>query len=85
LIDLLFKAHLEKGSAFDVEIISSTLEGEAIGRNYGFLPGIKTLVDVESSIPQENPANPFKTWLKHRSIRMLGESIVNGTQHLRNL
>ncbi len=85
LIDLLFKAHLEKGKAFDIEIISSTAAGENIKKNYGFFRGIKTLVHVESSIPEENPANPFKTWLKHKSIRVLGESRLKATQHLRKL
>ena len=85
LIDLLFKAHLERGKAFDIEIISSTVAGEEIKRNYGFFRGIKPLWETENSIPEENPANPFKTWLKHRSLRLLGESTIRGTRYLRKL
>jgi hypothetical protein len=85
LIDLLFKAHLERGRAANIEIISSTVAGEAIKRNYGFVRGIKKLTETENSIAEENPKNPFKTWLKHKSIRMLGESTINGTQYLQRL
>jgi hypothetical protein len=85
LIDLLFKAHLERGKAFDIEIISSTVAGEDIKKNYGFFRGIKPLWETENTIPEENPANPFKTWLKHRSLRLLGESTIRGTRYLRKL
>lgn len=85
LIDLLFKAHLERGSAFDIEIISSTAAGDEIKRNYGFFRGIKTLVDIENSIPEEDPANPFKTWLKYKSIRVLGEQTTGRTQYLKRV
>jgi len=85
LIDLLFKAHLEKGRAFELEIISSTESGEVIRRNYGFFRGIKTLVDVDNSIAEANPANPFKTWLKHKGVRMLGEPTIIGTRYLRKI
>lgn len=85
LIDLLFKAHLWRDIEFEIEIISSTLDGEAIRRNFGFFPRIKTLVDVEGSIADVNPPNPFKTWLKRKSERMLGESTVRATRRLRKL
>ncbi len=84
LIDLLFKAHLERGTAFDIEIISSEEAGQAIQGNYGFLPGVKTLSTIEGTlIPDESPVNPFKTWLKYKSIAMLGEDKIKGTRHLK--
>jgi len=43
LIDLLFKAHLERGSAFEIQIINSEKAGDEIQHNYGFLPEIKRL------------------------------------------
>ena len=85
LIDLLFKAHLEKGKAFDIEIISFTSEGEKIKTNYGFFRGIKLLTEAENAIGEREPANPFGTWLKHRSLRILGASAIKGTKHLRKL
>jgi len=84
LIDLLFKAHLERDDAFDIEIISPEQTGDGIRRSYGFFPGIKTLTKIEGNlIPDPGPPNPFKTWLKYKSIAMLGEQRIEGTQHLK--
>ena len=72
LIDLLFKAHLERGEKFDIEIIDRDSAGEEIRKNYGFLPAIRTLTTIpELSIPERDPDNAFKTWLKYKSLRML--------------
>ena len=85
LIDLLFKAHLERGTAFDIEIISSDQTGRGIRGNYGFFPRIKTLLELEEHlIPDAAPANPFKTWLKYKSIATLGDEI-KGTRHLKRV
>ena len=86
LIDLLFKAHLERPKAFDIEIISSNVAGEQIKRNYGFFRGIKTLVQVDGVLMTgPDPPNPFKEWLKRKSGRMMGDSAIKATQHLRAL
>jgi len=85
LIDLLFKAHLEKGKAFDIEIISSTGAGEEIQKNYGFFRGIKTLVNIENLVPDPNPDNPFQTWLKYKTIQMLGEPAIDKTRYLKRV
>jgi len=86
LIDLLFKAHLERPKAFDIEIIDFEDTGNEIRNNYGFFPQIKTWKELEgSSIPEPVPVNPFKTWLKYKSIAMLGEENINGTQHLKKV
>jgi hypothetical protein len=83
LIDLLFKAHLERDKAFDIEIISSNRAGEEIKGNYGFFRRIKTLVEVDGVLVTDpDPTNPFKTWLKYKSIAMLGED-MKGTRHLK--
>jgi hypothetical protein len=82
LIDLLFKAHLEKGAAFDIEVIGPDEMGKGIRGNYGFFPKIKTLLELEEHlIPDPAPGNPFKTWLKYKSLAMLGDG-VKGTQYL---
>jgi hypothetical protein len=82
LIDLLFKAHLEKGKSFDIEIISSESTGQAIRTNYGFFPKIKTLREIEQSlVPDPVPDNPFKTWMKYKAIRMLKRD-AERTQYL---
>lgn len=79
LIDLLFKAHLERDEAFDIEIINSDRGGDEIKRNYGFLSGIRTLTKIEGNlIPEADPPNAFKTWLKYKSIAMLGPDIEGG-------
>lgn len=86
LIDLLFKAHLERDGAFEIEIISSTPIGEAIQQSYGFFPKITKLEDIESHlVPDREPTNPFWEWLKYKSISMLGEDTITGTRHLKKV
>lgn len=85
LIDLLFKAHLERAKAFDIEIISFISEGDAIKRNCGFFRGIKTLIELGTFISEPDTINPFKTWLKYKSIAMLGEDRIKGTRHLKKV
>jgi len=85
LIDLLFKAHLERGTAFDIEIIGSDQTGRGIRGNYGFFPGIRTLSELEEHlIPDAAPDNPFKTWLKYKSIAVVGDD-VKETHYLKKV
>ena len=84
LIDLLFKAHLEKGEAFDIEIIAGDSVGERIRSNYGFFPGLKTLTKIRDNlVPEANPVNPFKTWLKYKSLALLGAEKAGRTTHVK--
>lgn len=80
LVDLLFKAHLDKTpagmKAFEIEIVSGERAGKEIRENYGFFPNIKTL--------KSDPPNPFKTWLTNKSDRVLGTNIRQ-TQYLKRL
>ena len=83
LIDLLFKAHLERSQAFDIEVIASVAGGERIRNNYGFFPRIKTLVQIENFlIPEPDPGNPYKTWLKYKAISVLGQARVKRAKYL---
>lgn len=76
LIELLFQAHLERGAPFDIEVICQEREGTRVRGNYGFLPRIKTLIEIESHlIPDPDPENPFKEWLKYKGLRTLGKEI----------
>jgi SIR2-like domain len=87
LVDLLFKAHLERnpGNLLSMEIISSEAAGERIRQNYGFFPGIRTLARIEENlIGDADPPNAFKTWLARKTDRALGESIRK-TRYLRKL
>lgn len=87
LIDLLFKAHLEKGDAFLIEIIGRNSTGEEIQKNYGFFPGIKTLTQIgdhkagyKDEVPlvsEPSPDNAFYTWLKYKADNMLKKNIKN--------
>jgi len=83
LIDLLFKAHLERGAAFEIQIISRDEDADNIKQRYGFLSNIKRLSEIE---PASNPKadNPFEDWLKNISARMLREGIKR-TKFLRKL
>jgi hypothetical protein len=89
LIDLLFKAHLERGSAFDIEVISPEDTGEQIQRNYGFFPSVKRLTEIEGGlegglVAEPKTTNAFKTWLKYKALRMIG-SKVDETRHLKKV
>ncbi len=79
LIDLLFKAHLEKGTSFEIQLICSDEEGERIKRNLGFFKGIKKITEIESAlIPDDANArdsNPFRIWLQYKGQAVLGEGI----------
>lgn len=84
LIDLLFKAHLEKGEAFDIEIIARDSVGDGIRSNYGFFTGLKTLTQIRDNlVPEANPVNPFKTWLKYKSLALLGAEKAGRTTHVK--
>ena len=86
LIDLLFKAHLERGSPFEIEIIASQRDGMAIRQNYGFFPDIKALLELKDNlIPEADPPNPFRTWLKYKGLAMLTAKEVGGTRYLKKI
>jgi len=83
LIDLLFKAHLEKGKAFEMEIIDRQSAGEQIRQNYGFFPNIKALTEIEGHLlPDPDPDNAFKEWLKYKTIKVLARR-ANPTSYLK--
>ncbi len=86
LIDLLFKAHLERGAAFEIEIIAREKVGDGIRDNYGFFPALKTLTEIKDSlIPEPEPENPFKTWLRYKSLALLGEMEIHLTRYLKKV
>lgn len=90
LVDLLFKAHLERGKKIDIEPIDfqPVIGHHAIRNNYGFFPGIVDPRDIEGTlIPDESilrndVGNPFKIWLKAKAEKMLGDDIRQ-TTHLK--
>jgi hypothetical protein len=86
LIDLVFKAHLERSQAFEIEIIAPVKAGEEIRANYGFFPKIRSLLEIEDQlIPEQTPTNAFKTWLKYKSIRTLGKKRLKRTTYLKTV
>jgi hypothetical protein len=84
LIDLLFKAHLERGKPFGIEIIGSEKTGEGIRSNYGFFPALKTLIEISSEL-ESNPENPFKAWLKFKSLSLLGAKKAASTKYVKKV
>jgi hypothetical protein len=85
LIDLLFKAHLERSEAFEIEIIGPQPTGDQIKQNYGFFPKIKTLREIEGHlIPDPDPTNAFKTWLKYKVKDMIRKDLKR-TQYLKTV
>lgn len=87
LIDLLFKAHLERGGPLTMEIIAPDGVGDDIRKSYGFFPDIKRLTEIQiggSLITGPDFSNPFNSWLSFKSKRTLGKSIAT-TKYLRRL
>ncbi len=86
LIDLLFKAHIERGTPFDIEVIGRDSAGATIKGNYGFFPGVKTLTEIPGNLVSEaDPTNPFWTWLRYKSVALLGEEGVGHTRHVKKI
>jgi hypothetical protein len=86
LIDLLFKAHLERGKEFDIEIIARDHVGSEIRANYGFFRGLKTLTEIKDNlVPEAEPENPFKTWLKYKSLALLGAAGAVRTKYVKKV
>lgn len=82
LIDLLFKAHLERGTPFEIEIVGSEKMGEGIRSNYGFFPALKTLTEISSDL-ESKPENPFKDWLKFKILQLLGAKKAAATKYVK--
>lgn len=83
LIDLLFKAHLERKKAFDIELVTPQDIGDQIRKNYGFFPQIKTLREIEGNlIADTNAGNPFNYWLRSKILRLI-EKRIDRTQYLK--
>jgi len=86
LIDLLFKAQLERSEPFDIEIIARDRTADKIKGNYGFFRNIKPMSELGvPSIPVVGPANPFKTWLEYKADKMLSRRQINAMPHLREV
>ena len=89
LIDLLFKAHLERSSHFIMEIINGEIEAGRIKYDYGFFPGIITPRYIEDSLIGDDLSgppeltNPFRVWLKAKAEKMIRRRIKN-TKYLKN-
>lgn len=91
LIDLLFKAHRERGKSFEIQIIDFQPSNghHPIKRNYGFFPGIvepKKIEDTliaDESISNYDVGNPFKIWLKAKTEKMLQASEISSTKYLK--
>lgn len=90
LIDLLFKAHLEKEQPFEFQIISAENTASQIKNNYGFFPKIIGLGKIEGNlvpnpIQFDSDGNAFKIWLKAKSARMLKEEEIKKTRYVKKL
>jgi len=85
LVDLLFKAHLEKGEAFEIQVIASKTTGEDVRDAYGFFPKIKNLAEIEPPlVPEDNPSNAFKMWLEYKG-RQLSVKERKKTKYLKKV
>ncbi len=87
LIDLLFKAHLERDNGIEIQPIDfQPLNGHHhMKNNFGFFPGIIDPKDIEEtmiadvSISNYDLGNPFKIWLKAKAEKMIGDDVYQTT------
>jgi hypothetical protein len=86
LIELLFKAQVESGRGFAMEVVAPQSVGDYIRRTCGFFRRLETLNEIEGGLVAEaSPvSNPFKEWLKYKGSRMLGQA-VEETRYLRKV
>ncbi|MBI4683389.1 MAG: hypothetical protein HY757_09870, partial [Nitrospirae bacterium] len=86
LIDLLFKAHLERASDLEIQIIDFPETGDQIKNSYGFFKKIVKLGDDIKEPPVADVitdvGNPFKVWLKAMGLHMLDE-LIKETKYLK--
>ena len=90
LIDLLFKAHVERDKQILLEIIDFQPENfqHNIKTSYGFFPGIIEPKDIEGtliadeSISNYQVGNPFKIWLQAKGRKML-DGKMDGSKYLK--
>ncbi len=75
LVDLLFKAHLERGAALEIQIISSEETGQEIRGRYDFFPKIVTAEKIEETLlpDAKRGTNVFKEWLRAKGRKVLKE------------
>lgn len=86
LIDLLFKAHLERGNGRELEMQIIDFEDPAryVKNNYGFFPGLIEPRNIEAPLLyneslKDTSQNPFKIWLRAKGDKMLDEEMDNTT------
>lgn len=94
LIDLIFKAHLERGgkNKLEIELINSPESGKEIKKRFGFFPGIKIISEIKEPgyqsylVPEVVDNNPFKSWLKKKvEIMIPDRNTINKTVYLKKL
>lgn len=87
LIDLIFKAHVQKGSPIEIQIISSEETGQAIKSRYDFFPKITTAEKIEETLLPDvkRGTNVFKEWLRAKGTRVLTEESIAGTTYLKSV
>ena len=88
LIDLLFKAHLLKGAAFEFQIISSEATGQAIKDRYDFFSKITTAKKIEDTLMSDvrDGTNMFVEWLAAKGRKVLKEDErIQETEYLKKL
>ncbi|MCH7828533.1 hypothetical protein IH982_01525 [Patescibacteria group bacterium] len=94
LIDLIFKANLERKSKnkLEIQLINDQQSGVEIKERFGFFPGIKTIEEIKergyqtSLVPRVENDNPFKSWLlKKIEIMIPNDDDINKTEFIKKL
>lgn len=84
LVDLLFKAQLEKGAAFEIQVIGPEDIGTQIRNNYLFLSKVVTATEIPEVPMADSKTNVFQEWLKVQADT-LDRSVLEQTTNLRKL
>jgi hypothetical protein len=88
LVDLLFKAQINRDKPLEIQLIDFEPTGEKIKSSYGFLSGLLKPSEFEDHMLaveaiMKGSGNPFKIWLREKANKMLSEEERNRTKYLK--
>ena len=83
LVDLLFKAHLERGTKLRIEVIDMPNVADGIKERYGFFRGIVDMEALDITRMKTGPLNPFRDLLRHHCDYM-GERRLKRTKFMKH-
>ena len=87
LVDLLFKAQINRDKPLEIQLIDFEPKGEKIKSSYGFLSGLMKPSEFEDHMfaveaIMKGSGNPFMIWLREKANKMLSKDEILQTKYL---